>query len=81
MPARKRIVFHVVPYRYGWRFTRDGRVTRPVFETKLAATRYVRGLCRALWARHRLAQMVVHKRDGEIEFESTYGLDPQRSKS
>lgn len=53
----------------------EGDENKKKFVSRAAG--YVRSQCNLF---HHLGQLVVHKLDGQIEFEYTYGLDPKRSK-
>jgi hypothetical protein len=69
--ARK--VYHVVPDQknHGWRITGGSR-TVASGARKAPVVARARRLAKA----HKLAQVVVHKRDGTIQTEYTYGGDP-----
>lgn len=69
--ASNRTEFHVVPYNERWQITRDGAA---VFElpTKIEAVQKAAAEGRLA---HR-AQVIIHKADGTIEEERTYGDDP-----
>lgn len=81
----KRFVLRVKPYHRGetngWAVVRSGRKTPLSFHTKKStAVKRAQGKARAMWRKGRKAQIVVHKRDGKIGYERTYGLDPRRTK-
>lgn len=69
----ERTVYHVLPKEDGWRVAREGAErAASVHETKDAAI--TRG--RELAGGDGLGQLIVHRRDGTIETEYTYGEDP-----
>ena len=49
------------------------------FDTKEEALEAGKDLCNKLNDSGTLAQLVVHRQDGSIETEFTYGADPRRS--
>lgn len=70
----ERTVYHVVPHSgEGWDVKKQHaeRATSH-HETKQEAVDHARELCKSL----KLAQVIVHKQDGKIETEYTYGDDP-----
>jgi len=78
--ADNRTVFHVVPDASGekWVISEEGSAGfRREFRTKEEAVSAARERARG----HQPSQMKVHKRDGNMEYESTYGEDPSRSPS
>lgn len=81
MGRRKRAVYQVLPplggARYGWRVVvnRTGFWTRG---TKAEAVELGREKAKLVRADGGLAQLVVHGRDGRIQYEHTYGDDPRR---
>lgn len=50
------------------------------YATKAEAVREARMAARGLHRDGRLSQLVVHRKDGRIAFEATYGNDPKRRK-
>lgn len=81
---RRRCVYRVKPplgkARHGWRvLTPAGEVsTSP---TKRVAVSHARRWARSRWENHgELCQLVVHGRNGRIQYEHTYGRDPRRRK-
>ena len=72
--ARK--TYHVTPAREGWRVKRAGAGRADsIHENKTGAIARAKAL-----ANHAaLGQVKVHRRDGEIQTEYTYGKDPRRS--
>ncbi|HEY9507339.1 MAG TPA: DUF2188 domain-containing protein [Gemmatimonadales bacterium] len=74
----QRQVFHVVPQDQGkWRVEPEGRreVGR-VFEDKEEAVRQATENAKAADT----GQIIVHGRDGRIQYEHTYGEDPRERK-
>lgn len=76
----KRIVYRVtyVAESKSWKVQGPGQPKS--FTRKYAATKWARKTCRELWKGGQLAQLVVHKRNGRIQDEFTYGKDPRRTK-
>lgn len=70
-----RAQFHVTPWKEnGWQVTRAGSDEQlVVVDTKQKAIDYGRELAQ----QESLGQIVVHKADGTIEEEFTYGDDPR----
>ncbi len=71
-----RTIYHVTPAGEEWRVKRTGaRRAASVHGTKAGAIARARQL-----AKHaRLGQVKVHRGDGVIQTEYTYGRDPRRS--
>lgn len=78
--ASNRTVYHVVPDASGERWVisqeKNDRF-REEFSTKEEAVNAARDRAQ----RETPSQVKVHKRDGNMEYESTYGEDPTRSPS
>lgn len=75
--ASNRTVYHVVPNSSGeqWLVTQEDAQFREEYETKAAAVEAAKTR-----ARHaEPSQVKVHKGDGNMEYESTYGEDPPQS--
>ena len=80
---KKRMVLYVSPTEYGWKIERLGEkrntllntCVRKLGETKADAVAYARKFA----INHQPSQVVVHKRDGKIQTEWTFGKDPRRS--
>ena len=74
-----RTVYHVVPNSSAekWLVTQENASFRREFETKEEAVDEARRLAKEA----PLGQVKVHKMDGNMEYESTYGEDPRRSPS
>ena len=72
-----RVTYHVTPYVNGWQVKGEGDDDREVLvDNKDNAIEHAKELAKA----HELSQVIVHKRDGKIEEEFTYGEDPTASK-
>lgn len=75
--ASNRTIYHVVPDAAGdcWLVTEENAEFREEYETKAAAVEAAKTR-----ARHaEPSQVKVHKHDGNMEYESTYGDDPPQS--
>lgn len=74
-----RTAFHVVPSASGekWLVTEENAECRREFRTKDEAVNAAKDRARG----HEPSQVKVHKSDGNMEYESTYGQDPTRSPS
>ena len=72
--TKERIVYHVVPNSSGekWVVSQERAEFRRVFETKDEAVEFAKERAR----KEELGQVKVHKQDGNMEYESTYGEDP-----
>ncbi|MES1211023.1 MAG: DUF2188 domain-containing protein [Acidobacteriota bacterium] len=70
----ERTVYHVVPNSSAekWLVTQENASFRREFDTKEEAVEEARRLAQAA----ELGQVKVHKKDGNMEYESTYGEDP-----
>jgi hypothetical protein len=77
--ASNRTVYHVVPDSSGerWVVSQEHGGRRDEFRTKEEAVNSAKERARA----EQPSQVKVHKRDGNMEYESTYGEDPSRSPS
>jgi len=77
--ASNRTVYHVVPNSSGeqWLVTQEGGGFRQEFRTKDEAVSAAKARARA----GEPSQVKVHKHDGNMEYESTYGEDPRRTPS
>lgn len=77
--ASDRTVYHVVPNSSGeqWLVTQESGSFRQEFRTKEEAVHAAKERARA----QEPSQVKVHKSDGNMEYESTYGDDPRRSPS
>ena len=74
----KRKVYHVVPDERGWCVRRGrARYMDTWHPRKVQATARARSLAIVSGM---LAQVVVHGRNGKIQFEWTYGKDPRRTR-
>jgi hypothetical protein len=72
--TKERTVYHVVPNSSAekWLVTQENATFRREFETKEEAIEEARKLAQSA----ELGQIKVHKKDGNMEYESTYGEDP-----
>lgn len=75
----KREVYHVVPNSSAekWLVTQENGSYRTEHDTKDEAVQEARKLAQ----KAALGQIKVHKKDGNMEYESTYGEDPPESPS
>jgi hypothetical protein len=74
--TKDRVVYHVVPNSSGekWVVSQERAEFRREFETKDEAVDFAKERAR----KEELGQVKVHKKDGNMEYESTYGDDPRR---
>jgi hypothetical protein len=72
-----RVVYHVVPDASGdkWLVSQENASYRTEHETKEEAVKEAKRLAQEA----ELGQVKVHKKDGNMEYESTYGEDPRRT--
>jgi hypothetical protein len=77
--ANGRVVYHVVPNSSAekWVVSQENADYRSEHDTKEEAVQEARRLAQ----KAELGQIKVHKKDGNMEYESTYGEDPRRSPS
>ena len=73
----QRQVYHVVPAEKGWEVKKEGN-KRPSAKTKLKVDAIARA--KELAKKGKLGQVIIHKKDGKIQTEYTYGEDPRESK-
>jgi hypothetical protein len=75
--TKDRVVYHVVPNSSGekWVVSQERAEFRREFDTKDEAVDFAKERAR----KEELGQVKVHKKDGNMEYESTYGDDPRRS--
>ena len=68
------MVYHVVPNASGekWLVSQENAAYRTEHETKEEAVQEAKRLAQEV----ELGQVKVHKKDGNMEYESTYGEDP-----
>lgn len=71
-----RKVYHVVPADKGWLVKLAKNKTGTKFRTKAEAV----AAAKKLGKEAKLGQVIVHKKDGTIQTEYTYGSDPKESK-
>jgi hypothetical protein len=76
---KQRVVYHVVPNSSAerWVVSQENAEFRREFDTKEEAVEFAKERAR----KEELGQVKVHKKDGNMEYESTYGEDPRRSPS
>ena len=74
-----RTVYHLVHKNADdrWHLEESGKITNS-FDTKEQALEEGKRICNGLWDSGTRAQLVVHRQDGSIETEYTYGADPRR---
>lgn len=73
-----RVVYRIQGHRLApWALLRARRAVHR-YRLKVRAVEDGRVACHTHRARGGRAQLVVHRRDGRIGFESTYGADPRR---
>jgi hypothetical protein len=77
--SSKREVYHVVPNSSAerWVVSQENAEFKQEFDTKEEAVKVARQKAQSA----QLGQIKVHKKDGNMEYESTYGEDPERSPS
>ena len=77
--TKDRVVYHVVPNSSAekWLVSQENAEFRKEFDTKEEAVEFAKERARNA----ELGQVKVHKKDGNMEYESTYGDDPRRSPS
>ena len=77
--TKERVVYHVVPNSSAekWLVSQENATFRREFDTKEEAVEEARKLAQ----KAELGQIKVHKLDGNMEYESTYGEDPRRTPS
>lgn len=77
--TKDRVVYHVVPNSSAekWLVTQENAEFRKEFDTKEEAVQFAKERAR----NEELGQVKVHKKDGNMEYESTYGEDPPRTPS
>ena len=72
-----RAVFHSVNRKGTWTVTRSNQAVS-THDTQLESETAARRLGRSAFERGGLGQAVLHRSDGEIRTEHTYGKDPER---
>lgn len=75
----KRQVFHSSPSKEGWKVTQSGK-TLSTHDTQKQSEAAAIAAGRKAEASGGKGQAVLHKSDGTIREERTYGQDPERSK-
>jgi hypothetical protein len=68
-----RVSYHVTPYVNGWQIKQEGGDREVLVDNKDNAVTQAKELAKE----HELGQVLVHKRDGTIAEEFTYGADPR----
>ena len=68
-----RVSYHVTPYVNGWQIKQEGGDREVLVDNKDNAVSQAKELAKE----HELGQVLVHKRDGTIAEEFTYGSDPR----
>ena len=73
--AKKRDVYHVTPDGDGWKVKKEGasRASASTGTKKPAIDR-----AKELAKKAPLGQVIIHKQDGSIQTEYTYGEDPRK---
>jgi uncharacterized protein DUF2188 len=73
----RRTVVHVTPSKRegGWDVKKEGGGTKQHFETKPPAVEQAKHIAKDA----DLGQVKIHKEDGTIQTEHTYGKDPEKS--
>lgn len=72
--TKERVVYHVVPNSSGerWVVSQENAEFRREFDTKEEALEFAKKRAKSA----ELGQIKVHKQDGNMEYENTYGQDP-----
>ena len=72
--TKDRVVYHVVPNSSGerWVVSQENAEFRREFDTKEEALAFAKERAKSA----ELGQVKVHKQDGNMEYENTYGQDP-----
>ena len=72
--TKERVVYHVVPNSSAerWVVSQEKAEFRREFDTKEDAVEFAKERAKAA----ELGQIKVHKQDGNMEYENTYGEDP-----
>ncbi|MET0506078.1 MAG: DUF2188 domain-containing protein [Luteibacter sp.] len=78
MAKQKRSVFHSVPSKDAWKVTLNKK-TVSNHETQKDAENAAKTLGRNTEMNGGLGQAVLHKKDGSIREERTYGADPRKT--
>jgi hypothetical protein len=76
---KERAVYHVLPNSSGerWVVSKENSEFKREFSTKEEAEEFAKGRAREA----ELGQVKVHRKDGNMDYESTYGDDPARTPS
>ena len=78
MAKQTRQVFHSSPSKDGWKVTSGGK-TLSTYDTQKESEAAAIEAGRSAERKGGLGQAVLHKADGTIREERTYGSDPERS--
>jgi hypothetical protein len=72
--TKERVVYHVVPNSSGerWVVSQENAAFRRELDTKEEALEFAKERAKSA----ELGQVKVHKKDGNMEYENTYGEDP-----
>ena len=72
--TKERVVYHVVPNSSAerWVVSQENAEFRREFDTKEEAVEFAKERAKSA----ELGQVKVHKQDGNMEYENTYGEDP-----
>jgi Uncharacterized protein conserved in bacteria (DUF2188) len=75
--TKERVVYHVVPNSSAerWVVSQENAEFRREFDTKEEALEFAKERAK----KEELGQVKVHKKDGNMEYENTYGEDPRRT--
>lgn len=72
-PMTNRKTYHVTPHEDGWQVKAEGaKRATAVFDTKAETVEVAAGIA----AKQPLGQVIIHRQDGTIQDERTYGKDP-----
>ena len=77
MPKQSRKVFHSVSRKGQWTVTLSNKAVGS-FDTQLQAENDAKTKARSAYEGGGLGQAVLHRADGSIRTEHTYGKDPER---
>lgn len=77
---RRKVTVRWSRARRRWILKIDAEPVKDTFRLKLFALGAARALCRDFHSNGELAQLVVFKRNGQIQTEHTYGDDPVETK-
>lgn len=73
----KRKVYHITPHEGDWKVKLEGAErANKILEDKVDAVALAKELAKSAG----LGQVIIHKADGTIQTEFTYGKDPEKTK-